>query len=284
MLDPTRNRITLQDLRRAAAEGRPFAMLTAYDFPTAQAAQAARVPSLLIGDSMGSVLLGLESTRDVPLELMITLGNAVRRGAPNVFLIGDLPYECISAGPDGVLNGARRFCQECGCDAVKVEVLREQAPLVRTLVDAGYVALAHLGLRPQSVTSRDQLKAQARDEDSIRALVDEARLMVDCGAAMLLLEAVPAEASQAVVSAVDMPVIGCGAGPACHAHVVVTYDMLGIGAMRAPRFVPVLAQLGRKMEEAMRRFVQDIESGAYPGPQHIYGMRKQPAGSGTSRA
>jgi len=279
MLDPTRSRITLDDLLRTVAAGRRFAMLTAYDYPTAVAAQAAGVPSLLIGDSMGSVLLGVESTRDVPLDLMITLGRGVRRGAPNVFLIGDLPFECIRAGQAGVLEGARRFCNEAGCDAVKIETLRDQAPLVRVLADAGYVTIAHLGLRPQTVTSREQLKAQARDEAAIRDLVAEARLMVEAGAVMLLLEAVPPQASEAVVSAVSVPVIGCGAGPACHAHVVVTYDMLGIGTMRPPRFVPVLAQLGRAMEEAMCRYVQDIEAGRYPGPQHVYGMKKQPAGS-----
>ena len=134
--------------------------------------------------------------------------------------------------------------------------------------------IAHLGLRPQSVTSPDGYRAQARDESSIRALVADARRMVAAGAAMLLLEAVPAEASQAVVEAAEVPVIGCGAGPACDGHVVVTQDMLGIGTLPPPRFVPVLAQLGQATEAAMRTWVESIADGRYPGREHVYGMRR----------
>jgi 3-methyl-2-oxobutanoate hydroxymethyltransferase len=259
--------------RQLKAEGRKFAMLTAYDYPTAAIAAEAGVHSLLVGDSMGTVLLGHPNTRTVPLDLMIVLAEAVRRGAPGVYLVGDLPYEAIAGGADSVVAAARRFCEHAGCDAVKLETGPEDVALVSALSKAGFETIAHLGLRPQQITSPDGYRAQARDAASIAALVTDARNMVAAGAAMLLLEAVPKEASQAVVSAVDVPVIGCGAGPACDGHVVVTHDMLGFGTTRPPRFVPVLAQVGAVCREAMRRYVEDIISGRYPGPEHGYRMR-----------
>lgn len=252
-------------------------MLTAYDHPTAAAAQAAGVHSLLIGDSMGCVVLGHENTRSVPLDLMVTLGEAVRRGAPNVYLVGDLPYESTLGGAASVLAASRRFLDEAGCDAVKLEAGHEDDRVVAKLAEAGIETIAHLGLRPQTVRSPEGYRAQARDAEAIEALVADARRMVAAGAVMLLLEAVPSAASQAVVSAVEVPVIGCGAGPACDAHVVVTHDLLGIGGLRPPRFVPVLAELGSAMRDAMHRWVVSIESGSYPEPQHVYGMKKTPA-------
>jgi 3-methyl-2-oxobutanoate hydroxymethyltransferase len=274
MLDPVNNRIGLDDLMRLRALGGKFAMLTAYDYPTAVAAQAAGVPVLLIGDSMGSVVLGLESTRTVPLDLMIVLGEAVRRGAPNVYLIGDMPYESMCGGRDAVRSAADRFVREAGCDAVKLETSREDAALVSDLAADGLTVVAHLGLRPQNVESRDQLRAQAREQQEIAELAADCAVMVDAGASLILLEAVPNEASQAVVKAVNVPVIGCGAGSACHGHVVVTPDLLGITPGRPPRFVPVLSDIGARTRDAFVQYVRAIEDGSYPGPQHTYGMRK----------
>lgn len=273
MVGPRPQRIDLDHLRRMKAARQKIAMLTAYDFRMAAAAEAAGVHSLLIGDSMGTVLLGHESTRGTPLSLMVTLGEAVRRGAPSVFLIGDLPFECISVGGEAVLSGARRFRDEAGCDAVKVEVGPGEEDLIAGLARAGINAVAHLGLRPQQVLTPDGYRSQARDAESIADLVAQARRMVAAGAAMLLLEAVPNEASQAVVAAVEVPVIGCGAGPACDGHVLVTEDMLGLGAPRPPRFVPQHAQLGEQVARALSQYVEDIAAGRYPGPQHVYHMR-----------
>ncbi len=274
MASSTSTRIDLAELCWRKAQGRKFAMLTAYDYPTAAAAQAVGVDALLIGDSMGCVLLGHQNTRGVPLDLMITLGEAVRRGAPNVYLTGDVPYESMVGGDDAVLEAARRFRDQAGCDAIKFEADAEHADLVGKLAAAGFATIAHLGLRPQAVTAPEGYRAQARDPREIEVLATLARRLVDAGAVMLLLEAVPNEASQAVMATVDVPVIGCGAGPACDAHVCVTHDLLGLGGIRPPRFVPVLAQVGETMQAAMLRWVEDIESQAYPAPQHVYGMRK----------
>ncbi len=268
-------RITLQTLRQLKQAGRRFAMLTAYDYPTAQLAQQAGVHSLLVGDSLACVILGHPSTRQAPLDLMVTLAEAVRRGAPDVYLVGDLPYEATCSGPDGVVAAARRFCRQAGCDAVKFEAPPDGAATIAALQAAGIQTIAHLGLRPQTVTSPEGYKAQARDQAAIAELVESARRMVAAGAVMLLLEAVPAEASAAVVAAVDVPVIGCGAGPACHGHVVVTQDMIGLGTMRPPRFVPRYAQISDTMLAAMRRWVDEIAAGSYPAPQHVYPLRRE---------
>ena len=272
-------RVDLALLRRMKAEGRKFSMLTAYDYCTAAAAQSAGVHSLLVGDSMGTVVLGHDNTRQVPLSMMVTLAAAVRRGAPRVYLVGDMPFEAMVGGDDAVVAAALRFRDEAGCDAVKFEAEWRHAVLVEKLSAAGIETIAHLGLRPQSVLTPDGYRAQAREEASIAELVAGAKRMVESGAVIILLEAVPNEASSAVVDAVQVPVIGCGAGPACDAHVVVTHDMLGLGNIKPPRFVPVYADVAATIESAMRSWVTEIDSGVYPGKKHVYGMRRKPAGT-----
>lgn len=266
-------RVTLETLRDMKRGGRKFAMLTAYDFPTATAAQAAGIHSLLVGDSLGSVVLGQPNTRSVTLDLMIPLAEAVRRAAPDVFLVGDIPFECMQDASTA-RNAARRFAADAGCDAVKLETESRHAEWVAELAAAGHTVIAHVGLRPQSVITADGYRAQARDDAGIVELVETARSLVDAGARLLLIEAVPNEASQAVLAAVDVPVVGCGAGPACDGHVVVTHDLLGYGAAKPPRFVPVLADLRGTVEAAMRSYGAAIETGAYPAPQHVYPLRK----------
>lgn len=248
-------------------------MLTAYDFATAAAAHAAGIPTLLVGDSLGCVVLGQANTRGVSLDLMIVLAAAVRRGAPCAWLVGDLPYEATLGGSASLVDAAQRFRSEAGCDAVKLEAEPGYERHVAEIAGAGIDVIAHLGLRPQAVLAPDGYRAQARTEEDISALVDESRRMVAAGAHLLLLEAVPPEAAQAVVDAVPVPVIGCGAGPACDGHVVVTHDLLGLAHTRPPKFVPVLAQLKGTIEAAMRDYAEQIAAGRYPGPEHAYAMK-----------
>lgn len=275
-MQPTPDRISLADLRAMKSQRRKFAMLTAYDHPNAALAQAAGVHSLLVGDSAAMVVLGHANTRAVALDYLLTIADAVRRGAPRVFLVGDMPFAAMRDGPTAVVDAALRFTADAGCDAVKFEADSGDDALVRRLAAAGVSAIAHLGLRPQQVVSPDGYRAQARDREAIERLVADARRMTDAGAAMLLLEAVPNEASQAVVDAVAVPVVGCGAGPACDGHVVVTHDMLGLGAPSPPRFVPRLARIDEAIRDALREYVRSIESGEYPAPHHAYAMSRAP--------
>ncbi len=266
-------RVTLDEIRRWKSEQRKFAVLTAYDFPTAAAAHAAQIPSLLVGDTLGCVVLGHPNTRAVALDLMIPLASAVRRGAPLAWLIGDMPYESTLGGSATMVAAAERFCAEAGCDAVKFECEEGFEAHVAAIAARGIDVIAHLGLRPQSVQTPQGYRAQARTDGEVANLVDDCRRAVDAGASVLLLEAIPPEAAQAVVDATSVPVIGCGAGPACDGHVVVTHDMLGFTLTRPPKFVPVLARLNQTIETAMRDYAAQIADGRYPGPEHAYSMR-----------
>ncbi len=248
-------------------------MLTAYDYPTAATLQEAGIPTLLVGDSAAMVVLGHDNTQTASLDFLITISSAVRRGAPRVFLACDIPYESAHAGADAVAVATRRFKQASDCDAVKIEVDDDQQELIRAAAETGVTVIAHLGLRPQAVTTPGGYRVQAREQHEIEQLVSSAQSMITAGAAILLLEAVPAEAAAAVSAAVDAPIIGCGAGRDCDGHVVVTHDMIGIGAAQPPRFVPQLADVRQVITAAAERWRDDIASGAYPGPEHTYRMR-----------
>jgi 3-methyl-2-oxobutanoate hydroxymethyltransferase len=271
-------KFTLNDLRAARTNGTKVPVLTCYDFTTARLMQQAGVPVLLVGDSAANVILGFETTLPVPLHFMIQITAAVRRGAPNGFVIADMPfgtYQGSAVGMGGrAMRNVLRMVQLSGCDCVKLEAAESQLPLVRELADAGVAIMAHLGLRPQAVGVLGGYRAQGRNAEDARRIVELAQRMEQSGAASILLEAVPAEVAAAVVNAISLPVIGCGAGPACHGHVVVTHDMLGLTA-RPPKFAPKLGDIASPMIECFRDYAQRIKSGAYPAVEHAYQMPEE---------
>jgi 3-methyl-2-oxobutanoate hydroxymethyltransferase len=271
MGSPLSRKFTLNDLRAARVSGSKVAMLTCYDFTTARLMHEAGVPAILVGDSAGNVILGHETTLPVPLHFMIQLTAAVRRGAPNAFLVADMPFGSYQGSPGRAMRNVFRMVQLSGCDCVKIESAPSQLPAIRELADAGVAIMAHLGLRPQAVGVLGGYKAQGRTADDAERIVDLARQMQSAGAASILLEAVPAEVAEAVVSATTIPVIGCGAGPACHGHVVVTHDMLNL-TQRPPKFAPQVGDLAKPMIESFQAYVRQVNSGAYPGPEHAYAM------------
>ena len=252
-------------------QGRPFAVLTCYDFPTAQVLQAAGIPVLLVGDSAATTVLGHDTTRIIPPDFLLTLTEAVRRGAPAVFLLADMPFGSM-ASVDQAVGMARRFVDEAGADAVKVECREADLQIVRALVRANIPVCAHLGLLPQRVQEPGGFRAQGRTAEEAHRITEEACLMVEAGAQMLLLEAVPDEVSAAVVKSVPVPVIGCGAGPSCHGHVVVIHDLLGFNP-RPPRFVEVLADGPAFIAQAARNYLNAIATRAYPADKHRYRMK-----------
>ena len=268
---PITKKFTLNDLRSARADDTKFAMLTCYDFTTARLMQEAGVPMLLVGDSAGNVILGYDSTLPVPLDFMIQITAAVRRGGPMTMVIGDMPFgsyhESVSQGVRNVV----RMVQESGCDAVKLEVADRQEKLVEALADAGVAVIAHLGLKPQSVGLLGGYRFQGRTAREANEILASALRMEDAGAAAILLEAVPPEIAMAVVEQTDVPIIGCGAGPACHASVIVTQDGLGLTPHR-PRFVPTLTELAMPLKDAFATYVRNVSKGSYPAPEHDYVM------------
>ena len=248
-----------------------MAMLTCYDYSTARLMHEAGVPAILVGDSAASVILGHPTTLPVSLSFMIEITAAVRRGAPMAFLLADMPFGSYQ---ESVAQGVRNVCRmikRTGCDCVKLEAGESHLPLVRALADAGVAIMAHLGLRPQTVGVLGGYKYQGRTAAEARRIVELACRMEQAGAAALLLEAVPPEVSEAVVKATGIPVIGCGAGPACHGWVFVTHDALGLSGTR-PKFVPGLADIASPLRDAFARYVADVNSGAYPAPEHSYVM------------
>jgi 3-methyl-2-oxobutanoate hydroxymethyltransferase len=262
-------KFTMEDFRAARASGTKVPMLTCYDFTTARLMQEAGVPALLVGDSAANVILGHPTTVPMPLDFMIEIAAAVRRGAPKCLLIADMPFGSYQASTTQGVKNAIRMVQLSGCDCVKIEAASGQVRLVRRLADAAIAVIAHLGLRPQSIGLIGEYKVQGRTPVDARQIVQLATRLVRAGAAGILLEAVPPAVAAAVVEAVSVPVIGCGAGPACHGYVFVTHDALGL-TPRRPKFVPSLGDLATPMIEAFRAYVRLVNSGKYPAPEHNY--------------
>lgn len=264
-------KFTLSDFRSARSAGQKVAMLTCYDFTTARLMQEAGVPMLLVGDSAANVVLGYDSTLPVTLDFMIEITRAVRRGAPLSFVVGDMPFGSYHASRADAVRNVVRMVKETGCDAVKLEVSDNHDSVIRALADAGVAVIAHLGLKPQAVGLLGGYRFQGRTAGEAREIVGSALQMEDAGAAAILLEAVPPEIAKAVVEQTRVPIIGCGAGPACHACVIVTQDGLGLTPHR-PRFVPTLTELAAPLKDAFGIYVESVANGTYPAPEHDYVM------------
>ena len=264
-------KFTLNDLRAARASGAKIPMLTCYDYSMARLMHVAGLPMLLVGDSAGNVILGHDTTLPVPLHFMIQLAAAVRRGAPQALLVADMPFGSYHGSPGRAVRNVFRMVQLSGCDCVKLEAAPSQLPAIRELSDAGVAIMAHLGLRPQAVGVLGGYRAQGRTAAEAGQIIDLAVRMQEHGAAAILLEAVPAEVAEAVVAATNVPVIGCGAGPACHGHVVVTHDTLGL-TPRPPKFAPGLGDIATPMIDAFKEYVRRVQTGSYPASEHGYTM------------
>lgn len=263
--------ITLRTLRRMRRENERFAMLTCYDATTARWLMRAGVHTLLVGDSAAQMILGHESTIHAPLDFMIELTAAVKRGAPHCFVVGDMPFMTYQTEIAEAMRNAGRFLTRGHADAVKLEVQAEDAELVHRLSLAGVAVVAHLGSLPQHIKHTGGYRTVGRTAEEGWSLLEQAEMMAQAGASMLLLEAVPAEVAQLVVERVSIPVIGCGAGTNCAGHVVVLQDLLGLSDWQ-PSFAPPLADLKSPLCDAARKWVELLQSGEYlkdhPYPMH----------------
>jgi 3-methyl-2-oxobutanoate hydroxymethyltransferase len=265
-------KITLSALVEMKRARKPISVLTAYDFPTAQIEEAAGVHCILVGDSAAQVVLGHGSTLPATMDYLVLISAAVRRGAPYVFLIGDMPYLSYQINAEEAIRNAGRFMAQACCDCVKVEGDARIAETVRAMTAATIPVMVHLGLRPQAVHQYGGYRAQGRDAQSARRLIDDAKALEDAGACALLLEAVPPEPARIIAESTELPVIGCGAGPYCDGHVVVLHDMLGLSPGNSPRFVKRYLDLRTEIQQAVERYVSDISTRTYPGAEHCYQM------------
>ena len=259
---------TVRDLARAKAEGRRFAMLTAYDFPTARLLDEAGIPVLLVGDSLAQVHLGYDTTLPVTVDEMLHHCRAVARGARSALLVGDMPFGSYQASlADGVRN-AIRFLKEGGMHAVKLEGAHPE--LVQTLAEQGIPVMAHLGLTPQSVHAFGGYRVQARSAEDAQVLTSHALDLQKAGAFALVLEAIPAPVAAEVTRTLAIPTIGVGAGPGCDGQVMVVNDLLGLSVGPSPKFVRRYANLAETITQAVTAYRQDVEAGSYPDAQHSY--------------
>jgi 3-methyl-2-oxobutanoate hydroxymethyltransferase len=269
---PDRKKVTTLTFRQKKQSGEPLTMLTAYDYPTALAMDRVGIDSILVGDSLGMVVLGYETTLPVTMEEMLHHCRAVARGAHYALLIGDMPFMSYQASVADAVRNAGRFLQEAGMDAVKLEGGSERAEAIRTIVGAGIPVMGHLGLTPQSVHQLGGFRAQGRTLPAARKLHEDALKLQEAGCFGIVLEAVPARLASLVSEKLDIPTIGIGAGPRCDGQVLVTHDLLGLFDRFTPKFVRKYANLHAVMGQAFEGYIQDVIEGNFPGPEHSIDM------------
>jgi 3-methyl-2-oxobutanoate hydroxymethyltransferase len=259
---------TIRDLAAWKSEGRRFAMLTAYDFPTARILDDAGIPVLLVGDSLAQVILGYDTTLPVTMDEMLHHARAVSRGARNALLVGDMPFLSYQTSTDEAIRNAGRFLKEGGMHAVKVE--GPLFDLAEAMVARGIPVMGHLGLTPQSVHAMGGYRVQARTEEAAERLVQDSLALEKSGIFSLVLEGIPAEVARRVTESVQVPTIGIGAGPHCDGQVLVVTDLLGMGLGTYPKFVKTYANLREQIEGAARAYAAEVEAGTFPDPDHSY--------------
>jgi 3-methyl-2-oxobutanoate hydroxymethyltransferase len=250
----------------------PIVMLTAYDYPSGRVAEDAGVDVVLVGDSAAMTVLGYDTTRAISVDELLTLTRAVRRAVTAIPLVGDLPFGSYEESDENAVATARRFVDEAGCDAVKLEGAGPMLSRVRAIVAAGIPVIGHVGLLPQSVVSADGYRARGRDAEQALAIIAEAEALARAGCAALVVEAVPSEIGALIAARADLPVIGIGAGPATGGQVLVYHDLLGLGEGRVPRFVRRYAEARATLVDAVRRWAEDVRSGEFPSQDEGYGM------------
>jgi 3-methyl-2-oxobutanoate hydroxymethyltransferase len=265
-------RVTTQTFRDKKARGEPITMLTAYDYGTASAVDRAGIDSILVGDSLGMVVLGYETTLPVTMEDMLHHCRAVARGARRALLIGDMPFMSYQASTAEALRNAGRFLKEAGMDAVKLEGGRARAEEVEAIVSAGIPVVGHLGLTPQSVHQLGGFRAQGRSADAALRLVEDALLLQQAGCFAIVLESIPSRLGGLISEKLDIPTIGIGAGPACDGQVLVSHDLLGMFDRFTPRFVKQYAQFHQLMDEAFSSFSEDVQQSRFPAEEHTFSM------------
>jgi 3-methyl-2-oxobutanoate hydroxymethyltransferase len=267
-----RKKITTLTFRQKKERGEPIAMLTGYDYPTALALDQAAIDAILVGDSLGMVVLGYENTLPVTMDEMLHHCRAVARGAKTALLIGDMPFMSYQVSTEEAIRNAGRFLQLGGMDAVKLEGGRERLAAIQAILGAGIPVMGHLGLTPQSVNLLGGFRPQGRTASSAERLLEDALLLEKAGCFSLVLESVPARLAEMISKRLTIPTIGIGAGAGCDGQVLVTHDILGLFDRFTPRFVRKYANLHDEMQNAFTAYIADVQNRAFPAQEHIIEM------------
>ena len=263
---------TVHDFYTMKKDGKKITFLTAYDFPTATFAEAAGLDMLLVGDSLGMCVYGYSSTVPVTMDQMVCHAGAVRRGAPNCFVIGDMPFMSYQQSVEKAVENAGRFLKEAGCDAIKLEGGVRVSHQIKAIVDAGIVVMGHIGLTPQSSGQLGGHKAQGRTAEAAKLVVEDAIAVQEAGAHMLLIEAVPPEVTAYISKTLKIPVLSIGAGLPCDGQLLIVSDMIGQFQAFTPKFVKKYSNVAEVVTNAMRNYCEDVRNGTFPGEEHIYRM------------
>lgn len=266
-------RITICDLLDYKRSGRKFAAVSCYDYTTAKRVAAAGVEMILVGDSAAQVILGYDSTLPVTMDFMTALTAGVRRGAPNVCLVADMPFLSYQTGVADAVRNAGRFVQEAGAQVIKIEATAAHLEVVRAVSDAGMAVMAHIGIRPQSITKLGRLKAEGTTADLAWELVELGRKMVQAGASSLLIEGTAREVAAIVTAESPVPVVSCGSGPDCDGQILIINDILGLSEGKMPKFAQAFGQLTEPITAAVAAYADQVRAGTFPDDAHCYHIR-----------
>ncbi|WP_231684710.1 3-methyl-2-oxobutanoate hydroxymethyltransferase [Phosphitispora fastidiosa] len=272
------SKVTTFKLREMMARGEKITVLTCYDYSMAKMLDQAGIEILLVGDSLGNVLLGYDSTIPVTMEDMLIHTKAVSRGAQNAMVVADMPFMSYQVSVEESVRNAGRFLQEAGANAIKLEGGREISQTIKAINDAGIPVMGHLGLTPQSINKLGGYRVQGRDEATARLILNNALALQDAGVFSIVLECVPAPLAKMVSERIDVPTIGIGAGAGCDGQVVVIHDLLGLYSTVSPKFAKKYANLHSTILEAVGRYKSEVKEGLFPGSEHSYDMEETEIG------
>ena len=269
-----KKKLMIHDFMRMKQDREKITWITSYDFPTAQFAEAAGMDMILVGDSLGMCVYGYKSTVPVTMDQCIVHSEAVRRGAPNTFVVGDMPLGSYQVSDAEAARNAIRFLKEADVDAIKLEGGKRVISRIRAILDAGVVVIGHIGLTPQSSGQIGGHKAQGRTVESARLVIEDALAIEEAGAQMLLIEAVPPEVAGFITRKLTIPVLSIGAGRDCDGQLLIVSDLIGQFTAFTPKFVKQYANVAEVVTNALKAYVKEVQSGAFPTDEHCYHMIK----------
>jgi 3-methyl-2-oxobutanoate hydroxymethyltransferase len=271
-----RKKINLPYLFKKVADGQPITWLTCYDYPTAYLQEQAGVEMILVGDSLGMTILGYDGTLPVTMEDMVRHTQAVRRGAPTAFIVGDMPYMSYQTSVETAIRNAGRFMAECGCDAIKLEGGAAMADRIKGIVDAGIPAIGHLGLTPQSVAALGGFRVQGKNAALAKKIMDDAKLLEKAGAFAILLEMVPDRLCKLITERAEGCIImSLGSGPEAHGQLLIYHDMFGLYPKFKPKMAKVYGNAGEVILNGLKQYVQEVTDKSFPQPEHWFTMKDE---------
>ena len=265
--------VTISDLMEARQAGRKIVAVSCYDYTTARLVSQSDVDMILVGDSAAQVILGHDTTLPATMDFMVAITAAVRRAAPNVCLVADMPFLSYQASITDAVRNAGRFFQETGTQIVKIEATAAHLDAIKAVSDAGMAVMAHIGIRPQSITKLGKLKAEGTTAELAAELVELSRRMVQAGASSLLLEGTAREVSAIVTEKSPVPVISCGSGPDCDGQILIISDILGLNAGAKPKFAKNFAKLDEPIVQALKDYAGQVRQGTYPSDEYCYHIK-----------